>query len=182
MGSRLFHRKAGVVHVVDEKIEVHLLFSMLPGPRRRSEASHSMEREAADRLPAQSQPVRISLRLGQVEDLLPEPGQSLGVVALQDELGQLAYGHLSNVRASRHPQALIDQQADPVRLHRRQFTVDGARPAAVSAYAAAAHTRSCAPWASRLPTPIAHDSFSLEKADASAIPVLRTDMIGESPR
>src|SRR6478735_1558148 len=116
MGSRLFHRKAGVVHVVDEKIEVHLLFSMLPGPRRRSEASHSMEREAADRLPAQSQPVRISLRLGQVEDLLPEPGQSLGVVALQDELGQLAYGHLSNVRASRHPQALIDQQADPVRL------------------------------------------------------------------
>jgi hypothetical protein len=65
--------------------------SVLAWPCRWSVASHTVEGKAADGLPAESQPVAITLRLGQVENLLPEPGQLLDVVALQDELGERAH-------------------------------------------------------------------------------------------
>jgi hypothetical protein len=102
MGTRPLNRKAGVVQVVDEQVEVHALLSVLTWPRRWSIAGHSMEGKAADGLPAESQPVGVAFRVGQVEDLLPEPGQSLRVVAFENELGQPAYGHSSNLCMSAH--------------------------------------------------------------------------------
>ena len=91
-------QQACFAQVVDEKVEVRLLLSVLTRPRRRAVARHSMKREAADGVPAESQPLGVALRLGQVEDLLPEPGQPLGVVALQNELSQPAYRHGANLR------------------------------------------------------------------------------------
>jgi hypothetical protein len=73
--ARLLHRNAGVMQVVDEKIEMHVLLSVLARPHRRSIARHTVEGEAPDGLPAEGQPIGVAFGLGQVEDLLPEPGQ-----------------------------------------------------------------------------------------------------------
>lgn len=96
----LLNHSAGLVEIVDEEIEMRVLLPVLTGLGRRSIARHTVEGEATHWFPAECQPVGITFRLGEVEDLLPEPGQLLGVVALQDELGQLAHGHASNLRAS----------------------------------------------------------------------------------
>src|SRR5689334_592695 len=68
-------QQACFAQVVDEKVEVRLVLSVLARPRRRAVARYPMEREAADGVPAESEALGVALRLGQVEDLLPEPGQ-----------------------------------------------------------------------------------------------------------
>lgn len=78
--TRFCHGEAGFVEIVDKKVEVHVLFAVLTRPRRWSVVSHTVEGKTADRLLAQRQPVGIALRRRQVEDLLPEARQLLGVI------------------------------------------------------------------------------------------------------